>query len=172
VVDWAAIGWSIAGPIVKGIGGRLYDRYLKYKIRRDIRASSGKKIGIFIARLAGDTADNSGRTTLYDTIRAELGDAVELTNWPDEFILGEGHEADIERGAHQKAQKLLKDHNCDLLISGRIKGHGADKTVLSLRFTVAEAAAEKPGSYTLTETFDLPIDFVSRLGPPLRPASS
>jgi tetratricopeptide (TPR) repeat protein len=164
VFDWAAIGWTIAGPVAKRIGGRVYDRYLKYTIRRDIRAGSGTKIGILIARLPGDTPDNSCRRTLWDTIRDELGDAVELTNWPDEFLLGEGHESDIERVAHATAQKLLTDHNADLLISGRIKGQAAGKAVLSLRFTVAEADAENPRNYPLTETFDLPVDFVTHLG--------
>ena len=78
--------------------------------------------------------------------------------------LSDGHESDVERGVYERAQKLLKDHHCDLLISGRVKGRSSDNTVLSLRFTVAEAEGRKPENYTLTETFDLPANFVGHLG--------
>ncbi len=50
------------------------------------------------------------------------------------------------------------------MISGRVKGRGSGPTVLSLRFTVAGADSANPESYKLTETFDLPADFVGRLG--------
>ena len=86
----------------------LFDRYLKYCIRRDIRLGSGAKIGILIARLSDDTPSNSCRTTLFDTIRDELGSAVELTNWPQEFALSDGHELDVERGVYERAQNSSK----------------------------------------------------------------
>ena len=79
---------------------------------------------------------------MFETIRKELGDAIELTNWPDTFTLGDGHQYDIERRSYEKAQALLKDRNCDLLISGRVKGKDGAGTVLSLRFTVAEGKEE------------------------------
>jgi tetratricopeptide (TPR) repeat protein len=164
LVEWGAIGLKLPELVLRLIGGRLYDRYLKYKIRRDIRLGSGKKLGILLARLADDTPTDSFRTTLYETIRRELGDAVELTNWPEIEALGDGHEYDIERRAYEKTQQVLKDRNCDLLVSGRVKGRSGDSAVLSLHFTVAEAAGGNPESYKLTDTFDLPADFVSDLG--------
>ena len=164
MIDWGALGLKFAGPVLKLFGRRAYDWYLKYSIRRDIRRGSGQRISILLARLADDTSTDAHRTTLYETIRRELGDAVELTNWPDIEILGDGNQYDIERRAYEKVQKLLKDRNCDLLISGRVKGRSADSSVLSLRFTVAEAAGGNPESYKLTETFDLPAQFVGNLG--------
>jgi hypothetical protein len=163
VIEWGLV-LKIAEPALRLIGGPLYDRYLKYKIRRDIRGGSGEKISILIARLADDTPTDSFRTTVYETIRRDLGDAVELTNWPDIQVLGDGHEYDIERQAFEKAQALLKERKCDLLVSGRVKGRSADSTVISLRFTVAESSGQSPENYKLTETFDLPADFVVHLG--------
>lgn len=164
MVEWGAFGLKIAEPVLRFIGGRAYDSYLKYAIRRDIRLGSRQKIGILLARLAEDTPTDSHRETLYETIRRELGDAVALTNWPDVQTLGDGNEYDIERRAYQKVQRLLRERGCDLLISGRVKGRNEATTVLSLRFTVADADAANPESYKLTETFDLPADFVGRLG--------
>ena len=164
MIEWVAFGLRLAEPVLKAIGGSLYDRYLKYKIRRDIRLGTGTKIAIIIARLAGDDEHNSCRTTLYETIRSELGDAIELTTWPEEFALGEGYESDAEHGVHAKAQQLLTTRNADLLISGRLKGHAEGKPVLSLRFAITESKAPNPESYTLTETFDMPVDFMGRLG--------
>jgi hypothetical protein len=164
VVEWGPFVLKLAAPILKRIGGRTYDWYLQYSIRRDIRLGSGKKISIIIARLAEDTPADSFRTTLYETIRREFGNTVELPNWPYVEALGEGYEYDIERKAYAKVQNLLKERNCDLLISGRVKGKTADTTVLSLRFTVAEAEGRNPESYKLTETFDFPANFVGHLG--------
>jgi tetratricopeptide (TPR) repeat protein len=164
LIEWGALGWKLAEPVLRLFGGHLYDRYLKHKIRRDIRGGSRGKIHILLARLADDTPTDSFRTTLYGTIRRELGNAVELTNWPDVEILSDGHEYDIEHRAFEKAQKQLRDHNCDLLISGRVKGRSNDHAVLSLRFTVAEAPGQNPENYKLTDTFDLPANFVGRLG--------
>ena len=165
MIEWSAFGLRLAEPVLRLVGGPLYGRYLKYKARRDIRRGPGKKIHILIARLAEDTATNSFRETLYETIRRELGDAVELTTWPDVQILGDGNQYLMsERRAYEKAQKLLKERHCDLLISGRVKGRSTNTTVLSLRFTVPEARAKNHESYKLTETFDLPADFVGDLG--------
>ena len=164
VIEWGALGWKLAEPVLRLIGGRLYDRYLKYIIRRDIRRGSNQKISILLARLADDTTTDSFRTTLFETIRRELGDAVELTNWPDIEILGDGYQYDIERRAYEKTQKLLKDRKCDLMISGRVKGRSTNATVLSLRFTVAEAEDGSPETYKLTDTFDLPAGFIGNLG--------
>ncbi|MBI1203177.1 MAG: tetratricopeptide repeat protein [Rhodopseudomonas sp.] len=145
------------------LGARAYDHYLKYKIRRDIRLGSGKKISILIARLAEDTGD-SYRTTLWETLRRELGDAVELISWPDVETLGDGHEYDVEQRAQTKRQKLLTERSCDLMISGRVKGKSVSTTVLSLRITAAAADPAQPQSYTLTETFDLPVAFIGNIG--------
>ena len=57
MVEWGAFGLRLAEPVLRFFGGRLYDRYLKYKIKRDIRLGSGKKIGIIIARLTDDNAE-------------------------------------------------------------------------------------------------------------------
>ena len=127
-------------------------------------ADRARRFYILLARLAEDTPTDSYRTTVFETIRKELGDAVELTNWPDVFTLGDGNQYDVERRSYEKAQTLLKDRNCDLLISGRVRGRSDQGTVLSMRFTVAEDKDGSPESYKLTETFDLPAAFVSRLG--------
>ena len=126
-------------------------------------SAPAKKLSILIARLSDD-ANNSYRTTLFETIRGEFGNAVELTNWPDEYALADGYESDIERSIYERIQKLLKQRNADLLISGRVKGWTQDSTILSLRFTVAEAGSANPETYRLTETFDLPTDFIGNLG--------
>jgi hypothetical protein len=52
-VDLALLWKIVEGPL-KLLGGPLYDRYLRYRMRRDIRAGSGRKIGILISRLDGD----------------------------------------------------------------------------------------------------------------------
>ena len=162
VLEWGLV-WKIVEKPLSLIGGSLYDRYLRYRIRRDIRHGTDQKIHILLCRLADDATDTY-RTTIYDTIRDELGNAVQLTNWPDVQVLGDGYEYDIERRAYERVQGLLKEHNCDLMISGRVKGQGKDGAVLSLRFTVADTANRSPETYKLTDTFDLPAAFVGHLG--------
>ena len=78
--------------------------------------------------------------------------------------LRDGYESDIERASYEKAQKLLKDQKCDLLISGRVKGHSRDRTAAVASLTLADAKDANPENYTLTETFDLPSDFIGDLG--------
>lgn len=160
MIEWAPLLVKAVEKVLGAVSERLLDRYRRHAIRR----GSGEKIHILLARLAEDTPTDAYRTTVFETIRKELGDAVELTNWPDAFTLGDGHEYDIERRSHEKAQVLLKSRNCDLLISGRVKGRDEHGTVLSLRFTVAERTGGNPESYKLTETFDLPAEFVGSVG--------
>jgi hypothetical protein len=70
---------KVAGPV----GERLFDRYRRFAIRRDIRRGLDNKFHILISKLADDTVSHSFRATLYETIRYELEDAVQLTNWPE-----------------------------------------------------------------------------------------
>jgi tetratricopeptide (TPR) repeat protein len=138
----------------------LRDRFLRLRRRNQIRASAGRKIGILLARLDGDTDTGSLRETIRETIRRELDDAVEIVLWPEALRVEDGHEYDAERGAYAKAQKWLASKHCDLLVWGRIKG----QSVLSMRFTLAEIGSPNAETYKLTETFDLPISFIANLG--------
>src|SRR5262249_38811083 len=125
-----------------------------------IRAASRRKIGILIARLNDDTPSDAHRERIRSAIRRELGDAVEIVLWSEPFGLGHGHQYDVEERVYREAQKALSEKNCDLLISGWV----VDKSVLSLRFTVAETPDNEPKDFKLTEMFDLPADFTADLG--------
>ncbi len=160
-----ALLWKIAEWVVGWLGTSALDRYRRFRIRRDIRASSGQKITILLAKIDGDTDANSHRKTLHETIRRELGAAVTITLWPEALPNCDGHEYDSEHGAYATAQKWLANKRCDFLIAGREKGrNAAGETILSLQFIVADIGHRPSESYKLSDTLDLPVKFISDLG--------
>jgi tetratricopeptide (TPR) repeat protein len=164
VIEWGLV-WKIVEKPLALIGGPLYDRFMRMRTRTLIRASSGRKISILLARIDGDTANNSYRETVRETLRREFGSTVEIVLWPEALRVADGHEYDAERGADATAQKWLTQKHCDVLIWGREKGkNDKGETVLSLRLTVADLGSRDSESYKLTDTIDLPIEFVSHFG--------
>jgi tetratricopeptide (TPR) repeat protein len=159
VIEWAFV-WKIAEKPLGWIGGPIWRAIQRKRAQNLIRGSFGGKLSIMLARLDGDTESGALRETIRETIRREFGDAVSITTWPEPLLMGEGHEYDVERGAYETAQKWLRQKGCDLLVWGRVKG----QNVLSLRFTIAEIGSHDPEPYKLTETFDLPANFVAKLG--------
>ena len=149
-----ALFWKAAENVLGPLGALFADRD-----RRDAAERPGEKIRILLARLAGDTPTDVYRTTVFETIREQLGDAVELIVWPDAFAF----DGSTARHAQVEAQVLLKQQHCDLLLTGRVKGDNARGPVLSLRFTVA-AAEHSPESDRPVETLDLPAMIVGQLG--------
>ena len=73
-MEWiAALLVKTAEKTLGPLGAWLGDRYRRHAIRRDIRRGPGEKIHILLARLAEDTPTDSYRTTVFETIRRELG---------------------------------------------------------------------------------------------------
>ena len=156
----ASVGLKLVDKLLGWLIDPIRDAFVRMRTRNLIRASSGRKVSLLVARIDGDNDAGSLRETVRETIRRELGNAVEITLWPEVLSIGDGHEYDAERGAYAKAQKWLAEKHCDLLVWGRVKG----ANVLSLRFTVAEIGSHDAQTFVLTETFDLPTDFIARLG--------
>src|ERR1700676_332655 len=156
----ASIGLKLFDKTLGWIIQPLREIFLRRRSQHLVRRASGRKIGILIARIDGDTLNGSLRETIRETIRRELGDAIEIVSWPTSLVIDDGHEQDSEQGAYLKAQSWLTSKNCDLLVWGRIKG----TNVVSLRFTLANIGSVRAETYKLTETFDLPIEFLVRLG--------
>jgi tetratricopeptide (TPR) repeat protein len=126
-----------------------------------VPVASGQRIGLLLACLDGDKADNSLRETVREAVKKDLGEAIEIILWPETLRLADGRDADAENRARGHAQKWLVLKRCDLLLWGRVKG---DKT-LSLRFTPASGDTAAAESYALTpDTLELPVKFVSNLG--------
>src|SRR5262249_13714187 len=90
---------------------------------------------------------------------------VEVTRLTEPLPYDDGHEHDAELAALATARQWLTDKNADLLIAGRDKGRNAHgETILSLRFITPDAEDPKPASYKLTDTLDLPVNFMTDLG--------
>src|ERR1044072_2178144 len=156
--NWPA--WAIIAAVFVAValGGEALRRVIA---RWRVPKASGKRIGLLLACLHGDKNDNPLRETTRESIKKELGDAVEIILWPEALRLGQGRDSDAELKANAKAQKWLKAKYCDLLVWGRVKG---DKS-LALRFTAAASPDVGADSYGLTaETLELPIKLVSDLG--------
>jgi tetratricopeptide (TPR) repeat protein len=118
-----------------------------------------------LAKIDGDTASNSHRKTLQETIRREFSDSVEIIQWPEALPDKDGHEYDTERSAYATAQKWLANNHCDFLIAGREKGKNANgETILSMQFIVTDARNREAKAYKLTDTLDLPVKFVADFG--------
>ena len=160
MIEWGALAGKVAEKVLGPIGGMIWDAFLRWRAQNLIRGSHGGPFSLLLARLDGDTESGSVRETLRETIRREFADAVQITTWPASLRVGEGHQYDAERVVYETAQKWLKQTSCDLLIWGRTKG----QNVVSLRFTVADIGNRDAENYRLTETFDLPGDFIVQLG--------
>jgi tetratricopeptide (TPR) repeat protein len=157
----ASVGLKLLDKVLGSLFEPIHDAYVRLQTRSLIRKSSGRKVSLLLARIDGDNEYGSLRETVRETIRRELGNAVEITLWPEGLRIGDGHEYDAERGAYQKAQNWLAAKHCDLLVWGRLKG----PSVLSLGFIVAEVGASHPRTFSLTpDTFDLPTNFIGELG--------
>jgi tetratricopeptide (TPR) repeat protein len=126
-----------------------------------VPVASGKRPAILLARLSGDKGGAPLRETVREAINKELKDRVDLIMWPEELKIGDGSNADSEMRALAKAWGWLGSKQCDLLISGRVKG---DKN-LSLRFTGAGDSNLAAANYALTaDTLELPAQFIEQLG--------
>ena len=112
-----------------------------------------------IAEITGDH-DNSIRETIRETLKRELGQAVEIVIWHEPLILADGHDDDAEAQAEATAQDWLKKKKCDILLWGRVKSND----VISLRTTVAKGESSNPESHHLTDMLDLPLSALTSLG--------
>lgn len=165
MIEWGGILWKLAEKLFGVFGEPALDRFLRWRAQRAIRGSSRKKFAILLAKIAGDTAAEALRQTLNEAIRHEFGRAIEITRLTEALPYGDGHESDAELGAYATARRWLADKHGDLLIAGRDKGRNAQReTVLSLQFIAADAEEREPKSYKLTDTLDLPVNFISDLG--------
>lgn len=152
--------WKLLEKLADRLSGPTWTWLRRKWAQNRVRSSSGAKLSILLARIDGDCRNSSLRETVRETIREQLGNAVEITTWTEPLVIGEGHEYDVERKAYETAQDWLRRTHCDLLIWGRVKG----QNVLSLRFTIAEVGTQHSQVYKLTETFNLPVKFISALG--------
>jgi hypothetical protein len=140
--DWSnwPIWLGLAGMAVLVTSGANVIRlsFLRWRIR----GGSGDKIALLIAGLEGD-CDSRIRETIRESLRRELGQAIEIIFWPESLALADGHDADAEAKAETTAQKWLKKKSCDILLWGRVKAN----EVVSLRTTVAEGKSSSAASY-------------------------
>src|SRR6266700_2253925 len=103
-----------------------------------MRAASGRKIALLLAKIHGDT-DDTHRKPLYEILRSEFGNAVEISLCPVSLPDNDGDEYDSKHGTYVTVQKWLDDNHCDFLVAGHEKGKNASgETILSLQFVVAD----------------------------------
>jgi tetratricopeptide (TPR) repeat protein len=160
---WSLVTIGISKIAEKIFGGsidRAMKAFTKWRKRHVIQPAPGTKIALLLARLDGDTEHGSHRESVREAIRRELGDAVDIVLWPDALRIEERHGVDAERIAQRTAQNWLVEKRCDLLVWGRVKS----SNVVSLRFTVSQMRGPEAQSYELTDTLDLPLEFISDLG--------
>ncbi len=161
--DWAdwPIWLVVAGLLILvTFGGRsIYLSVSRWRKHAAVRSGSGDRIALMIAAIAGDTNGNI-REIIRETIKRDLGQAVEILVWPESLIVAEGHDADAEALAEATAQEWLKKKKCDILLWGRAKSND----VVSLRTTVAKSGSTSPESHRLTDLLDLPLSALSSLG--------
>jgi tetratricopeptide (TPR) repeat protein len=160
---WSILSMAFGKIVDKLLGGFVEHTgktFTRWRRRSSIPAASGKKIALLLARLDGDTEMGSHRESVREAIRRELGNAVEIVLWPEALRVEEGHGREAELTAYRTAQNWLIDKRCDLLVWGRVKA----SNVISLRFTVSAMNGPESNAYKLTETLDLPMDFISALG--------
>jgi hypothetical protein len=160
---WSIITIGITKFGEKVFGGGI-DRgakaFTRWRKRHSIQPAPGTKVALLVARLDGDTEYGSHRESVREAIRRELGNAVDIVLWPDALRIEESHGVDAERVAQQTAQSWLLEKKCDLLVWGRVKS----SNVVSLRFTVSQMRGPEAQSYELTDTLDLPLEFIGDLG--------
>lgn len=152
---------TILGLIIVGSFGANAIRISRLRIATlRVRRASGKRIAILLAKLEGDTEHDTLRKTVWESIKAELGDSVEIILWPRILQLQEGHERDVDNLAAKLSRKWLNNKRCDLLVWGRVKA----ANVISLRITAADVTFG-PKSYALEGSeLDLPVELISHLG--------
>lgn len=51
------------GPLLKAIGGPLYERYKSYAKKRDIRRTAQDRIGVLVTKIDGDVEDLHRRSS-------------------------------------------------------------------------------------------------------------
>ena len=105
--------WRVWLPILLGfvlIGPLARSRWLSH---RRIRAASGKKITLLIAKLDGDNSGNL-RESICESIKSELGNSVELFRWPDALIVKDGADEAADASALRTAHKWLKNKRCEI----------------------------------------------------------
>src|ERR1700722_14308457 len=96
LIEWGGLLWKFAEKPLGLISESLLDRFRRWRAQRTIRAASGRKISIILAKITGDTSADSYRKTLHETIRGEFADAVEIVLWPATLPNLDGHEYDAE----------------------------------------------------------------------------
>jgi tetratricopeptide (TPR) repeat protein len=153
--------WKVWLPLALGLAAFFWAAHSRWLARQRIRAASGAKITLLIAKLEGDAPTGGLRDTIAESVKRELGNSVAIFRWSDPLRIEDGTDEAAEARAQRTAHKWLAKKRCDLAIWGRVK---ADH-VLSLRFTPAERSSAEPQTYVLTsDTLDLPTKFISDLG--------
>ena len=134
--------------------------YKQWRARARIAPPRSDRVGIIVAQIVGDTAENGLQRTICEALIKELGQAADVLAWGEQLVVGTGRADESELAATRDGQKWLKAKESDLLIWGR----AVTQNVVSLRFLVREHTTTTPNSYVLTDKFELPIEMVSAVG--------
>lgn len=145
---------------LRGAGVYVFALYQRWRSLGRISPASGNRISVLLIRLQGDDVNQTFKQSILDTMRRELGDAIEIITWPLNIPNRDGHTADNERLIFSRIQKWLRITSCDVAVWGRVKPND----VLSLRFAVPEFGTRLPENYTLTDEFELPRKFIQTVG--------
>jgi tetratricopeptide (TPR) repeat protein len=150
----------IYSTLLRRLVNKLFSETKRWRSKFRVRPATGGRISILLARLDGDDASQSVRESIRETIERELKDSVEIIAWPEVIKLREGNDLDARVEIFNSLQALLRNLSCDVAIWGRAK---ADDLV-SLRFTVSEFGSRQPETYELTDSLELPREFIQSLG--------
>jgi tetratricopeptide (TPR) repeat protein len=156
---WGGLFQHILTRIVPRLLGRL--AHSRWFVQWRLRAASGKKITILVAKIDGDGSSAAIQESIIEAIGQGLGESVSIYRWSEALVPKPGALEEVEADLQKTAHTWLERKRCDLLVWGRLKAGVA----ISLRFTPSEKSQSQPETYVLTpDTLELPTQFISDLG--------
>jgi hypothetical protein len=116
---------GLFGHILANVADRLLGWAIqpRWLIQWRLKAATGKKIAILVAKIDGDDSTDRIREEIIDSIKRELGSSVEPYRWPHVLATKPGSHEFVENEVHRSARRWLKRKHCDLLVAGRIKAN-------------------------------------------------
>jgi tetratricopeptide (TPR) repeat protein len=152
-VKWFAFYQWMAGLWDEGL--RRIDRkgLLRNPFRAELEEVAGRKIRLLLAPLGAETASRLSALRLRRAIKRAFGRAVEIVPAAGPLAWGEALSFELFAAQYARAQQLLADNHCDVLIVRR--GHVGSVPILQL----VSAETKRQATYLQIEKFQLPLSF-------------
>ena len=162
---------AIVPPMLEGLFERIVTQILfrllgraahsRWFVQWRLRAATGKKIAILVAKIDGDTQPGAIQEAIIDAVNQNLGASVTIYRWSETLAVRPGVYDDVEADLQRTAHRWLKRKRCDVLVWGRLRANA----VVSLRFTPSDKGNSQSETYVLTsDTLELPSEFIGDLG--------